>query len=180
LKVSCFTLKVCNACGLYYKLHNVNRPITMKKDSIQTRKRKPKSSSTTSTTTPNIQQQNSQPYSIPVKLGVNGNLMSTPNSTKVMSPRNYPNFSGITSLSVQSAQYATSPFYTSTNNEVLHSHHSHTHLSPPLAHHNTSANYSHSGSINVSSVPNALSSYAASLSSNELMPLSSLAGGQSF
>ncbi|XKL60280.1 hypothetical protein PGB90_001296 [Kerria lacca] len=33
---------VCNACGLYYKLHHVNRPITMKKDSIQTRKRKPK------------------------------------------------------------------------------------------------------------------------------------------
>ncbi|ELT89440.1 hypothetical protein CAPTEDRAFT_149492, partial [Capitella teleta] len=27
---------VCNACGLYYKLHNVNRPLTMKKDGIQT------------------------------------------------------------------------------------------------------------------------------------------------
>nr|XP_045612122.1 box A-binding factor-like isoform X2 [Procambarus clarkii] len=36
---------VCNACGLYYKLHNVNRPLTMKKESIQTRKRKPKKSS---------------------------------------------------------------------------------------------------------------------------------------
>ncbi|XP_053602066.1 transcription factor BCFI-like isoform X2 [Plodia interpunctella] len=35
---------VCNACGLYYKLHNINRPIAMKKDSIQTRKRKPKNS----------------------------------------------------------------------------------------------------------------------------------------
>uniref|UniRef100_A0A182VRZ6 GATA-type domain-containing protein n=1 Tax=Anopheles minimus TaxID=112268 RepID=A0A182VRZ6_9DIPT len=35
---------VCNACGLYYKLHSVNRPLTMKKDGIQTRKRKPKSS----------------------------------------------------------------------------------------------------------------------------------------
>ncbi|CAH0723045.1 unnamed protein product, partial [Brenthis ino] len=35
---------VCNACGLYYKLHNINRPMTMKKDSIQTRKRKPKNS----------------------------------------------------------------------------------------------------------------------------------------
>ncbi|XP_066269137.1 transcription factor GATA-4-like isoform X2 [Branchiostoma lanceolatum] len=33
---------VCNACGLYYKLHNVNRPLAMKKDGIQTRKRKPK------------------------------------------------------------------------------------------------------------------------------------------
>jgi hypothetical protein len=33
---------VCNACGLYYKLHNVPRPLTMKKDGIQTRKRKPK------------------------------------------------------------------------------------------------------------------------------------------
>ncbi|XP_041974720.1 transcription factor GATA-5-like isoform X2 [Aricia agestis] len=33
---------VCNACGLYYKLHSINRPLAMKKDSIQTRKRKPK------------------------------------------------------------------------------------------------------------------------------------------
>lgn len=36
---------MCNACGLYYKLHNVTRPLTMKKDGIQTRKRKPKSNS---------------------------------------------------------------------------------------------------------------------------------------
>ncbi|XP_053696074.1 GATA-binding factor 2-like [Sabethes cyaneus] len=34
---------VCNACGLYHKLHNVDRPLTMKKEGIQTRKRKPKS-----------------------------------------------------------------------------------------------------------------------------------------
>ncbi|XP_042203742.1 nitrogen regulatory protein NUT1-like isoform X2 [Homarus americanus] len=40
---------VCNACGLYYKLHSVNRPLTMKKESIQTRKRKPKKSSDTKT-----------------------------------------------------------------------------------------------------------------------------------
>ncbi|KAI4800501.1 hypothetical protein KUCAC02_009643 [Chaenocephalus aceratus] len=31
---------VCNACGLYYKLHQVNRPLAMKKDRIQTRNRK--------------------------------------------------------------------------------------------------------------------------------------------
>ncbi|XP_055689682.1 GATA-binding factor C isoform X4 [Lutzomyia longipalpis] len=31
---------VCNACGLYFKLHNVNRPMTMKKEGIQTRNRK--------------------------------------------------------------------------------------------------------------------------------------------
>ncbi|XP_065365821.1 myb-like protein Q isoform X2 [Calliphora vicina] len=35
---------VCNACGLYYKLHNMNRPLSMKKEGIQKRKRKPKNS----------------------------------------------------------------------------------------------------------------------------------------
>lgn len=31
---------VCNACGLYYKLHKTERPLKMKKDGIQTRNRK--------------------------------------------------------------------------------------------------------------------------------------------
>ena len=31
---------VCNACGLYQKIHNQPRPISLKKESIQTRKRK--------------------------------------------------------------------------------------------------------------------------------------------
>ncbi|XP_014312896.2 erythroid transcription factor-like isoform X2 [Myotis lucifugus] len=29
---------VCNACGIYYKRHQVNRPLTMRKDGIQSRK----------------------------------------------------------------------------------------------------------------------------------------------
>lgn len=33
---------MCNACGLYFKLHGINRPLAMRKDGIQTRKRKPK------------------------------------------------------------------------------------------------------------------------------------------
>ncbi|GFR18186.1 hypothetical protein TNCT_197221, partial [Trichonephila clavata] len=34
---------ICNPCGLYYKLHNRDRPQEMRKDSIQTRNRnKPK------------------------------------------------------------------------------------------------------------------------------------------
>ncbi|KAK0171627.1 hypothetical protein PV328_005058 [Microctonus aethiopoides] len=36
---------VCNACGLYYKLHNVPRPLSMRKDITQQRKRKPKNHS---------------------------------------------------------------------------------------------------------------------------------------
>ncbi|XP_068249736.1 transcription factor GATA-4-like isoform X2 [Palaemon carinicauda] len=40
---------VCNACGLYYKLHGINRPLQMRKDSIQSRKRKPKNKKTEET-----------------------------------------------------------------------------------------------------------------------------------
>lgn len=37
---------MCNACGLYFKLHGINRPLAMRKDGIQTRKRKPKKTGT--------------------------------------------------------------------------------------------------------------------------------------
>lgn len=164
---------MCNACGLYYKLHNVNRPITMKKDSIQTRKRKPKQTSTAQTTSQQTSQSSHliQPYNIPLKLttGLHPSLLSGAHNSgnKVVSARNYPNYTAITSLNVQS--YPTSSYYT-INEMNANSHQSH-HLSPPLAHHNP---YTTSQSI-VNSIPTSLG-YNTSLTTAELMPLSSLSG----
>lgn len=53
---------VCNACGLYYKLHQVNRPMSMKKDGIQTRKRKAKMASKSATPTREVN--NSQEHNV--------------------------------------------------------------------------------------------------------------------
>ncbi|RKO85243.1 hypothetical protein BDK51DRAFT_3385, partial [Blyttiomyces helicus] len=30
---------LCNACGLYYKLHNTDRPVSMKRPTIKRRRR---------------------------------------------------------------------------------------------------------------------------------------------
>uniref|UniRef100_A0A915E1M7 GATA-type domain-containing protein n=1 Tax=Ditylenchus dipsaci TaxID=166011 RepID=A0A915E1M7_9BILA len=45
---------VCNACGLYFKLHAVARPINMKKETIQQRNRKLNSSTPSHTSNNNI------------------------------------------------------------------------------------------------------------------------------
>ena len=42
---------VCNACGLYVKLHGIERPLQMRKDKVQTRKRKQMASSSSNVAT---------------------------------------------------------------------------------------------------------------------------------
>ncbi|TDH11043.1 hypothetical protein EPR50_G00081720 [Perca flavescens] len=74
---------VCNACGLYYTLHKVNRPLAMKRDGIQTRNRK-----VTNKKKRSRKSDQSEPkLSIQVPLLTSASSSSSSSSTLVMAPR---------------------------------------------------------------------------------------------
>ncbi|XP_055375319.1 box A-binding factor [Condylostylus longicornis] len=105
---------VCNACGLYFKLHNIPRPLSMKKEGIQKRKRKPKSTTpvhpiNNRQSLPSMVMHGSPMYPSQINLPINGNH----NDLSI------PNLSG--------------PHFVTSDGIQIHRHHQHSpalHLNP--------------------------------------------------
>ncbi|XP_036803570.1 transcription factor GATA-5-like isoform X1 [Oncorhynchus mykiss] len=77
---------VCNACGLYMKLHGIPRPMAMKKESIQTRKRKPKMPKSKTSTGGSSASGTNSPFSLSVSEHAS-TIKSEPNMVPSPHPR---------------------------------------------------------------------------------------------
>jgi hypothetical protein len=111
---------VCNACGLYFKLHGINRPLAMRKDGIQTRKRKPKKAGSSAGDILGLTKKDDLHHD-DSKLDRNGN-------TKLMLPT-----SPKVHLSTSPSRSHLSPHLTHTHHSHLHHNHPHHHQSYPLS-----------------------------------------------
>jgi len=102
---------VCNACGLYQKIHNQPRPISLKKENVQTRKRKQNKSANQLTNFANqfpFKMDMGLTTSAPLKMEMG---MTNPGSTFAWNNPYWPQFQG-----------ATTPTYPATmpNNGAYH------------------------------------------------------------
>ncbi|XP_055539727.1 box A-binding factor-like isoform X2 [Wyeomyia smithii] len=135
---------VCNACGLYYKLHNVNRPLTMKKDNIQSRKRKPKGSKNTDGATSTSSKSSNNNSNGASNNSNNNNNNNSSNSTTTSSNNNSSNTASSSILgnslvelkSLKATVGHPSIIQSTSTHSSIGSNVSPTHQSPSPAHHN--------------------------------------------